>query len=199
MKKRILCFGDSNTYGYDPRSYLGGRYPEDSRWPSILSAMPEWDTLNLGENGREIPCRPPALSYALEIFSRCMPWDAAVIMLGGNDLLQHSSFTAEDVTCRMETFLRSLLIHLGQDFSGKLVLVSPPPMAPGAWVQEARLLTQSARLGACYSDLARRLSLGFVDAAPWQVPLTFDGVHFSPEGHAAFARMLSRSLLPLLL
>ena len=25
--KRILCFGDSNTYGYDPRSYFGSQYP----------------------------------------------------------------------------------------------------------------------------------------------------------------------------
>ena len=33
--KRILCFGDSNTYGYDPR---GGRYGEDERWPMRLSA-----------------------------------------------------------------------------------------------------------------------------------------------------------------
>ena len=22
----VICFGDSNTYGYDPRSYLGGCY-----------------------------------------------------------------------------------------------------------------------------------------------------------------------------
>ncbi len=29
----IICFGDSNTYGYDPRSYLGGRYDADNRWP----------------------------------------------------------------------------------------------------------------------------------------------------------------------
>ena len=24
--KTVICFGDSNTYGYDPRSCLGGRY-----------------------------------------------------------------------------------------------------------------------------------------------------------------------------
>ena len=28
---KVICFGDSNTYGYDPRSYFGGRYPRDSR------------------------------------------------------------------------------------------------------------------------------------------------------------------------
>ena len=38
MERRIFCFGDSNTYGYDPREPLGGRYPADARWPELLSA-----------------------------------------------------------------------------------------------------------------------------------------------------------------
>ena len=29
---KVICYGDSNTYGYDPRSWLGGRYDADSRW-----------------------------------------------------------------------------------------------------------------------------------------------------------------------
>lgn len=32
---KIVCFGDSNTYGYDPRGYFGGQY--DYPWPEILS------------------------------------------------------------------------------------------------------------------------------------------------------------------
>ena len=34
---QIVCFGDSNTYGYDPRSYLGSRYPADGRWVDLLA------------------------------------------------------------------------------------------------------------------------------------------------------------------
>ena len=36
---KILCFGDSNTYGYDPRSFLDDRYPADVRWNPDLSAL----------------------------------------------------------------------------------------------------------------------------------------------------------------
>ena len=32
----ILCYGDSNTYGFDPRSWLGERYPADVRWTGLL-------------------------------------------------------------------------------------------------------------------------------------------------------------------
>ena len=52
---KLICLGDSNTYGYDPRSWLGGRYPADSRWVDILAAKTDWEVLNLGQNGREIP------------------------------------------------------------------------------------------------------------------------------------------------
>jgi len=51
---RILCFGDSNTYSYDPRSYLGGRYPASVRWTALLQAA-GWTVVNEGENGRCIP------------------------------------------------------------------------------------------------------------------------------------------------
>ena len=44
----IICFGDSNTYGYDPRSYLGDRYDPDSRWVDILATKTVWTVRNLG-------------------------------------------------------------------------------------------------------------------------------------------------------
>ena len=48
----IICFGDSNTYGYDPRGYFGGRYDGDSRWVDILASETGWTVSNMGENGR---------------------------------------------------------------------------------------------------------------------------------------------------
>ena len=66
---KIICFGDSNTWGYDPRSYLGERYPKDVRWTGLLSALPGLEVVNCGVNGRTIPntplaSAPPAPSWA---------------------------------------------------------------------------------------------------------------------------------------
>ena len=33
---KVICFGDSNTYGYDPRPLDGGRYDASCRWVDIL-------------------------------------------------------------------------------------------------------------------------------------------------------------------
>ena len=35
MKKRILCYGDSNTWGYKP--VTGERYDEDERFTGVLA------------------------------------------------------------------------------------------------------------------------------------------------------------------
>ena len=49
--RRILCFGDSNTYGYDPR---GGRYDENTRWTKRLDTLlgDGWTVVEEGFNGR---------------------------------------------------------------------------------------------------------------------------------------------------
>ena len=87
---RVFCFGDSNTYGYDPRSYLGGRYPEHLRWVNILGDLTGWDMINCGENGREIPRRDLEVRRFLTELEQADA-DLLIILLGGNDLLQGAS------------------------------------------------------------------------------------------------------------
>ena len=174
---KILCFGDSNTYGYDPRSYFGGRYPETQRWPELLAAQTGWQVANGGENGRCIP-RSAALPGG---------FDRVVIMLGTNDLLQGAS--PESAAARMETFLQGLGTP-----PASLLLIAPPPLQPSAWVEEESLPAASRRLAVLYKELAARLGVPFADAGAWGVSLAFDGVHFTPQGHAAFAAGLMKEL-----
>lgn len=190
----VFCFGDSNTYGYDPRSPLGERYPPEVRWTGLLSRDAGWRVLEAGQNGQEIPHRPPELAAVRRLTERCPPPEGAVLLLGSNDLLLHPSFTAEDAAARMEGCLAAFLERWPP---AALLLTAPPPMVRGAWVAEERLVRESARLAACYRALARRLGVGFADAGAWGVDLAFDGVHFSPAGHRAFARGIREALAPL--
>lgn len=41
--KKLIFFGDSNTYGYDPRGFLGGRYPDEARWTTMVRGSLEKD------------------------------------------------------------------------------------------------------------------------------------------------------------
>lgn len=51
---RILCFGDSNTCGYDPRGFFGDRYGAEDRWVDLLAKQTGHECINAGANGREI-------------------------------------------------------------------------------------------------------------------------------------------------
>ena len=168
---KVICFGDSNTYGYDPRSYFGGRYDADSRWVDILAAETGWEVRNMGQNGREIPSAAPAIPAGTDLL---------IVMLGTNDLLQGRS--PEQAAARLE---RSL-VGISLDRS-KILLIAPPPMAMGEWVPNPQLIEDSRTFAQLCQALAERLSIRFADAGKWDIPLAYDGVHFTEQGHKAFA------------
>ena len=184
---KILCFGDSNTYGYDPRSYFGGQYPARHRWVDLLAQKLNCKAVNAGENGREIPQREWELQCFDLMLTNQKPLDLLIIMLGGNDLLQGNS--VEVVTRRMESFLASIQLE-----RSKIVLIGPPQMRPGAWITDARLLEDCVRLNAAYGNVAEKLGVRFVDATGWDIEVTFDGVHYSEQGHQTFAENLHLAL-----
>ena len=176
---RILCFGDSNTYGYDPRGFFGDRYGVEDRWVDLLAKQTGHEVINAGANGREIPRNP----YTLRLLTEHTPVDIFLVMLGTNDLLQGTS--AKEAATRMEAFLNSLLPNCKQ-----VLLVSPPPMKRGAWVTTDELVSESIYLAEEYKLLAEKLSIPFVDTREWNIELTFDGVHFTEEGHHGFSKLI---------
>ena len=180
---RILCFGDSNTYGYDPRGFFGDRYGAEDRWVDLLVKQTGHECINAGANGREIPHSP----YAIRLLAEHAPVDIFLVMLGTNDLLQGAS--AKEATIRMEAFLNSLLPHCK-----KILLICPPPMKRGAWVPTDGLVNESIALAEEYKLLAEKLNIPFVDTRHWNIELTFDGVHFTEAGHHTFAENLGKEL-----
>ena len=179
---RMLCYGDSNTYGYDPRGFVGDRYQKESRWVDILAQKLKWEIQNEGQNGRESPSRPFQYQRAGELLTQSEP-DVFAIMLGTNDLLR--GYSAVETCSRMEAFLRYL-----QPKCGQLLLIAPPPMKRGACVTEESLIAESVKLAEAYQALSQKLGIAFANAGQWNVELTFDGVHFTEAGHRAFAEGL---------
>ena len=177
---KILCIGDSNTYGYDPRSYIGSRYPAEVRWTDRL---PDHEVINCGVNGMTIPrgqSRYPGMIRMNEP-------DLVIVMLGTNDLC--GGLTAEQITARMGIFLDSI-----KEAGKPVMLISPPVLQYGEWVMDDEQVEESEDLGGSYRELAKEKGCVFADSAEWGIDVTFDGVHFSEEGHETFARRLEEIL-----
>lgn len=172
---KVICYGDSNTFGYDPRSRIGERY--EKGWPELLAEKTGWQVVNMGENGREIP--RSSVSFPADT-------DLLIVMLGTNDLLQF--WTPEAAAEKMEHFLSGLT--LARD---KILLLAPPPMTLGEWVQDQELIDDANMLGIHYEALAGRLGIryGRVDSLP---PMAYDGVHLTEEGHRVLAQALYEML-----
>ena len=167
----VICFGDSNTYGYDPCSYLGGRYDSHNRWVDILVEETGWTVRNMGQNGREIPTSAPDFPADTDLL---------IIMVGTNDLLQGRS--PEQAAERLERFLSGISLD-----RSKLLLIAPPPVKRGAWVPNQQLIDDSHAYARLCQALAEQLGIRFADAGKWDIPLAYDGVHFTEQGHRAFA------------
>lgn len=182
--RTLLCIGDSNTYGYDPRSFLGSRYPKEIRWTDRLQG---WKVINCGVNGMTVPKDFPALDSLIQ---REEP-EWIILMLGSNDLLEGRN--AEEITDRMAAFIDSL-----KRAERKILLISPPRLQPGEWVQSETEIEESRRLAEQFRELSAREGVCFADAGEWGVEVTFDGVHFSPSGHEVFAQRLAEQLQEIL-
>ena len=178
----IWCFGDSNTYGYDPRGFFGGRYAVP--WPEQLAENTGLRVINDGRNGRMIPVREYELRR-FQIDAERYGADVLIVMLGTNDLLERAK--AGEAAARMEAFLAGCPVP-------RILLISPPPMRRGAWVPDDHLVEESKELARQYAVLAERLGIRYADAAEWDVGLAYDGVHFSEDGHARFAEGLAACL-----
>ena len=108
-------------------------------------------------------------------------------MLGTNDLC--SGLSAGKIAARMESFLDTII-----DTGKPVLLISPPHLQYGEWVMDDEILEESQDLGNAYRELAERKGCLFADAGEWEIEMTFDGVHFSPEGHAVFAQKMNEIL-----
>ena len=173
----ILCYGDSNTLGFDPRSFFGDLY--ERPWPVILSEHPALHVRTDAACGREIPKGRITFPKDTELL---------ILMLGTNDLLQGTD--AEAIANRMERFITTV--------SGpEVLLIAPPPLCRGEWVSDEILIDRSCRLAEEYRHLARDRGIRFLDSGEWGIPVVFDGVHFTEEGHRRFAENLMKHIFRL--
>ncbi len=215
----ILCYGDSNTYGYDPKTGL--RYPKEIRWTGLLQSLLDqhandssaslYLVIEEGCNGRTTVTDDPVEGWknGLDYLKPCLnshkPVDIVILMLGTNDLKEvfhlSASEIAENVGILVDT-IQSFTAEK-QGFIPKIVLVSPPHIGEdmlnsvfsGAFAP--RSIEESKQFAEYYHAVATSKNCIFFDAATCVVPSKEDSLHLTEEGHRALAKNLSQLLLSL--
>ncbi len=189
--KTIICYGDSNTYGYDPRGMLGMRYPVPIIWPSLLeNSLEDCRVINEGMNGRPLPDVDREEKYLFQMTEKLKEGDIFLVMLGTNDILFSYYPKAEPVIEKM----RRLLEWIGKLNPKFTTLIVGPVYVGGRMGDMEAFHTESIRLNEGYQNLCREYGVAFADAGRWEIPLAFDDVHFTEEGHRIFAGHITEYL-----
>ncbi|SDB27323.1 Lysophospholipase L1 [Butyrivibrio sp. INlla16] len=188
--KKVLFYGDSNTYGFDPRGMMGGRLPASERWTDILASKvyEDWRVFADGMNGRVIPDNPYSLLSLDKTVLENSPLDLFAVMLGTNDLISMSLPDAETVATKMRDFIERQLERTEFiDNKTGFLLIAPPRILPHMDENLEEAEAQRKRFSAELDIIAQEVGIFFADASEWDLEMSFDGVHMNADGHRVFA------------
>jgi|SRR5579884_42748 len=178
--RTLVCFGDSNTWGYAPGTN-GDRLPREVRWPVRLAAAlgPEWEVIPEGLNGRTAAVESPVeegrngVTYFLPCLRSHKPVDLVVVYLGTNDV----SFLNDELVARSVGRLVKLA-RASDTGPGAgppdVLVVCPPPFA-------------GRTLGPWFAQVCGDLGCELLDLDGIASYTDFDVEHLDAGGHAAVA------------
>lgn len=208
MKKTIVCFGDSNTHGY--QASTGGRFRYEERWTGLLQEYLGTDYLirEEGMSGRTTVFSDPLFEglNGLEYIYPCLmthePVDLLLIMLGTNDMKQRFGVNAANIAKGLSRLASKAIAspEAWRDGKPNLLLIAPPPIDPAyektPVVHEMGLgcAEKSIEFAAHFRLVAENLNCHFLDAGTipdiGMVPI--DHMHLNARSHVLLARRLAQ-------
>lgn len=193
MKKRIICYGDSNTWGYCAGT--GERFDENTRWTGILQNKlgDSYVVLEEGLSGRtttfdvgfdDYNNGKDALGFVLKTHA---PLDAAVIFLGTNDLVDRSMARSakgiEEIIRRFKNaneIIRSSIPIFPK--GPKILVISPIAYGKGRQLSEEKN-EETKQFPIVYGQVAEKMGVEFLDPSSFVTASEIDGVHLTEDSH----------------
>lgn len=207
--KTILCYGDSLTWGYDPRN--GTRYPFDQRWPGALEQElgNGFRVIEEALSGRTVVTDSPLLSNrnGLKMLEPLLeshaPIDLCILMLGTNDIASGYHLTASDIA----SGCLALIWAIEKSQAGPagtapdILLIAPPLLGRVSGIMELFYKGSEETLRAlpkAYKTVADSSGCHFLDASKHVKASKIDGVHLDPEAHRVLAMEIKKIVVPIL-
>ncbi len=211
--KTLLCFGDSNTWGYDPAATAVAPFPirhaHDVRWTGVLARElgDGWRVIEEGQNGRTTVHDDP-LNVARNgktFLPACLeshkPLDLVVLMLGTNDLKNTFGVSPGEIATGV-SILAKMILQSDAGVNGEtpqLLLVCPPAVgdmsrAPDIAEKINDAQSRSMALPRRYEAIALQLGCAYLNSQEVVVPSPLDGIHLEAEAHAKLGKAIGAAV-----
>jgi len=200
--KKILCFGDSNTYGYIPQT--GQRYSKNERWCGILQTLlgDNWEIIEEGCNNRTAFKNNPMgkIYTGYKILPKLLTNDLSYIILsiGINDLQTQYKTTIEE----FEQGLKNLINIIKETCpSGQIILLAPPKINESilqgffSTLFNKSAIEKSTQLPQIYEKIALETECGFINLDTIIKTSKKDGLHLEPADHKIIAETVLNCIL----
>lgn len=214
--KRILCFGDSLTWGWIPvaEGVPTSRFPRDVRWTGVLGEQlgDGYEVIEEGLSARTTTADDPAdprlngSTYLPACLASHLPLDLVILMLGTNDTKVNLGRTPFDIASGMGVLATQVLTSAGGVGTvypaPQVLIVAPPALAdmPHPWFELVFEggREKSAELSRVYSALASFLKVPFFDAGSVISTDGVDGIHFTEANNHDLGVALAEQVRALL-
>lgn len=203
---RILCYGDSNTWGYISGSDHK-RYGNKERWTKILSELlgEKFEVIEEGLNSRTLisnDTRPGkegknGYEYLIPCLDTHDPINLVILMLGTNELKNIYNKTAIEIGDMLEEyFVKTILNRKSQIENNypKLLLLTPPVVNEDTEYCKQKskyvgAMQKSKELNLIYKNIAEKYNCYFLGNE--ELTTGVDGAHLTKESHKKLAEMLN--------
>ena len=202
--KNILCFGDSNTFGYKPDG--NGRFDENIRWTAKVQNRlgADYHIIEEGLCGRttifadELRIGRRGLDIVGPIVESHNPIDLFVVMLGTNDCKTRNKASAGIIARGLEQVIEQAKRSASKEM--KVLVISPILLGKGVGEEEfdpefdegsERI---SRRLASEYEKIAKANGYYFLDASKYAEASAIDREHLDEIGHEKMAEAVYQKL-----
>ena len=199
--KTILCYGDSNTWGYDPATQT--RFPRDIRWPGVLrSELGEgYIVIEEGLNGRTTVWDDPieldknGATYLRPCIQTHKPFDLVIIMLGTNDLKTRFSLPTYDIASGagvLVDIVKKSDTGIGGE-APEVLLIAPPPAVELTGFAEMfeDAVEKSGGFARHYRRISNEKGCHYLDAGDHVESSPLDGIHLEVDMHTRLGKAMA--------
>lgn len=210
--KNILCFGDSNTWGFIPESITESfprRHPHDVRWTGVLARElgEGFRIIEEGQNGRTTVHDDPfalvrnAKAVLPAILESHKPLDLVVLMLGTNDLKNVFGVSPSEIAVGAKILAQTILSSEAGLAAKppRLLLMCPPTVGQLSHLPdlEAKLSNAQARsqqLPKHYEAVAAALGCAYLNTQEIVTPSPVDGIHLDAAAHQKLGQAVAAKI-----